>query len=836
MTAPTLRDALKAMTCTNPNEVKAIENFIQTKKRTNIVEYMFELRAIVEDRESGDFAFRALIFMGMSLSKMPDVGDLRRQWVNVPPEARASFRNTLALLLRHPDAKFRTNAANCIRGLLSIEYPVMWPEFCKDVVTRAGDTSLGEVSVCGFLTLLDVLFYGSFFDKAMERDIVVGELWSVLFAYIREHGTPLAVRTHAIKAFRTGLHLFDKCIERDGLGDLIVVLCNNLSVSDVNVRRYVYEALEYVCIRHFKVLNEGMMRTVHTRTYKDFLEGECTNKVLAIDFWMKIAGASADNRCDTYIAGVAPSLVPILMGNLRLEVRDEDEDENVKNVKQSSVLCLNSFVKAAYATVSQPVLKFISENISSKDPPCRIASLLAIYAVIGSAEFYPVLSSQFPVILGLASDSTNQEVQDTGLFMIAHSLTVYPQLMISPRHFVSLIEIIVKNVSGPPVIGIRCFDLLHAMIGTFKSSEQEDFLGCNYEKLWSLFTSALGNRDPPFMTAVFEALNEFISHLPCKCQDNIIMILKAAVNGIDVETRGGATRADTFQYVAFLCSVISTVAARIREGIAPFVDDIMKRMLMIMSEKNSMVYEEALITTCHLAEILGDRFACYHEPLLPLVMQCFESHVPSLIGQCAELIKALFDSPSPLLLMATERVYDCVIQMFDPAQSRTMNRDLKPFLLNALVSVSSTSRRDLNKKFFDIVTVLSDLQKEPIEVSDKDDVEFGTELFAAVFYGYVVALEHETEERYIKPNFKQIMRSVERVMELSLISEAVMDGFLKLVYRLIQVGGRDICVGLGGNRHVTGLFDLIETSGDPRFIEKTRRVRSEIEMRMTRGF
>ena len=808
--------------------LKRCEDFIEEKKRKSPLDFLLELALILRDSDSESLAYSALIHIGLVLNKSRLLPVLRKQWVAAPVEARMAMRTMFTGLLGNASKRFRENGAYCLAGFVYLEYRNgLWPEFFDELFKLVSDPANGENSVEGCMFLIGELFRRGFFKEEERGEEIVREIFRIVFLYLSEQQTPMSLRPQLISVVCTGMYAFDP-IFADGsvLERVIHTLLLNFTLHESCVHKKTYEALELVCVRHFRGLNDVLVGRLLEACAGDLAASSDIDKDLGVNFWMKFAGAASDNHNKEFVLQIAPKIVPMLLTVLK-DAREENED--IVQVKRSTMTCLLFMVNAGGQPVTPLILDFIDKNLASTDCIERKAALFAIYANLELRDFYPILMQRFPVIVNMARETHNEDLQDAALFILSSSLGNYPQILESATQFNLLLDIVSKNMNRPIGVIQRCFELLYAIFNTFKSTERQSFLGTHFEPIWQLFLSGLSLREfrqPDFMTSFFEALNAFIMHLPQACEEHVAGILKNVIEAVNREVRAPITPPNCFQFVAFMCSVISTIAVRTRMFIEPYVDAIMETLLFILRQHDCLIYEEALITVDSIALIMKEKFSKFHEAVMPFVMTGFETGDPRVICQASHLIGDMFDNPSPYLISFVDKVYDSVIRALD---NPNIPVQMKPFLLNAFISVGAQKRRDYYQIFKDILIFVGSAQKAKIDVTQKDEVEFGYALFEAALRGYILAVEIYTEEKEILTNVPQMLQVIDRIMEYSFISLKIMDRFIKLLYRLVQICGKDVCVRYLNRRpSVKGLFDIVMESGHERLVENATKLQNEI--------
>ena len=832
-----MRDVLVRLSSgqlSNKEELKACEDFIEAKKRSSCLDFLLELALILRDSDTESLAYSALIHIGLVLNKSRYLPVLTRQWLKAPVEARMTMRNMFTSLLGNPARRFRENAAYCLAGFLYLEYRNgFWPEFFDELFALIGNAGNGENAIEGGMFVLTELFRRSFFKDEPRKEDMVHEIFRVIFSYLSDQKTPTSLRPALLVVFNTGIYTFDTIFSDESvIVNVLQTLLLNLTLQDENVHRKVYESLELVCVRYFKCLNDFLVARIVEALAIDLRSEININKDLAINFWVKFAGAASDNHNSAFVLQVAPSVVPLLLTTMK---DPQNDDEDIVQVKRSSMLCLSFFVSAGGPPITPPILEFIDTNLAAEAACDREAALFAIYSNLELRDFYPVLMQRFQRILELAADPSSDAVQDAALFILAFSLKHYPQILESAQQFNLLLGIVSRNLNRPIKVIQRCFELLCAIFNTFDSSEKQSFLGTNFDGIWNMFLAGLSLsefRQPEFMTSFFEAMNALIMHLPQSCEENVFNILRNVLDSVNKEVRTQVVGANSFQFVAFMCSVVSTIAARTRLCIEPFADDIMNMLLFILRQQDCMIYEEALITVDSLALIMKERFAIYHEPLIPFAMTGFETGDPRVICQASHLIGDLFDSASPFLITLVDKVYDSIVKALE---NPNIPIYMKPYILDAFISVGAQKRRDYDRVFKDLLIFLGSMQKTKIDTTQKDEVEFGYALYEAVLRGYVLSIEIYSEKAEIMTNIPQMLQVIDCIMNDSLISLKIMDRFIKLLHRLVQVCGKDVCARYLNTRPaVKGLFDIVMESGHERLVENAQTLQSEIEGHLSR--
>jgi hypothetical protein len=831
---PSIRDALSFLANPPPGQlnITTIESFLLSHQRQDPCNFVLELSSILTDESTNhSLSYAALIFIGSTLRRYPR---LRSIWPKIDSEQRQSIHLIFLSFLKHPTAKFRQNAAFCLAALIGIEFRSnLWPDFFDVLFETVTNPLNGEPMVESCLHLIQQLFDQNFFianPTALPSPLPIFE---VLRDYLNAEQTPDSVRFQSLSAFRSGLPAFDQIFDNsDNFDRIIIIFILNLSLSNPEIRTKVFDVLTPFCVRHFLRLTSVHMGQIFEAT----ICGVRDKFIPALSFWTAFAGASRDHRVQDHVRTAASAIFPFLLQNL---LDETIYDENCENPVQHSVLCLMFFVNAGGPSIISPILAFIDSNLSSEIATNRTAALFAIGATVEIADFYPILVERFPIVISLAGNPAYPSVQEAALFIIRESLKNFPQLLASPSHCISLLELVLHNLEQPIDVVRRSFEMMFSLFNQFNCAERQSFLAVQADRIWGLFEQVLhrpGIRNLLFLHAVFESLNAFLSHLPLECAQLLFRVLELVIDGIHLEMHSQDGSSD---YVAILCSVITTIAKRLQSDISPYLDRIMAEMLIALNNRAFEVYEEVFPVIAILAIIFKQQFCPFHDRLTGYVIDVFHTENSRIICQAAQLIEALFDYPTEWILQFTEELYDI---LRDAAESPNHPKEMKPIIVNGLIAVTAKVSRKFEERGIELISLLGRMQREPI--IQPDDAEYGYLVFEAVLSGYVLVLEIlekslHFEKDFVMRNIKQFVGAIQLVLRYSFVSVRVMDLALKLIWQLLQVGRYDFAERIPGSelgRTFEELFGIIRESEHPGLLSRLETLNAEIKFCLRRGF
>jgi hypothetical protein len=538
---------------------------------------------------------------------------------------------------------------------------------------------------------------------------------------------------------------------------------------------------------------------------------------LALEFWTALATAARDYRPCEMIAAAAANLVPHLLVGLV-----EDPSEHL-------IGCLSAFVSAAGDTLGHLIVPFVYEHGVSA------AALVVIYCALDLEAFYPVLLSCIDGIAAAAADFGRPVLQDTALFVLGHAIGRFPQLLEGGGRLPFLLNIVQESVTRRSDVAKRCFEVLfHVFSGLVGQPAVDSALFPERSRaIAGLFQEVVLSplvRDPPFMTAVFEAFNAFLSRVPAACEDLLLDVLRDILSAIS-----GDESAD-FQFVSLLWSVVTTVLHRLacldRFRESDLAADVWRAVLAgaicALAERDANIYEEVLIAIDTVAVVFPGGFGEFQGVLIEPVVEALETGEPRIVCQAAQLLGDMFDAPSDDVLGFVPRLYDELLRL---SQSAIVPRDMRPFFVRALVSVTAHAGDRLERRFFDLMVVLGKLQAAPINPAIDDDLKFAQHMLEVVLEGYVLALEIFDDRARILLNIRQIMEPVRAVMNIPCLTLAICDSALRLLHRLVQTAGYDFCRLLPDYPESAALLDQILQSPDEAtpLVAKATQLGAEIE-------
>lgn len=106
-----------------------------------------------------------------------------------------------------------------------------------------------------------------------------------------------------------------------------------------------------------------------------------------IEFWTSLAEEEYSRikrnaHVKNYITNCASDLLKLLIGCIqRVNIEDEDEEDDELGVALSSGCCLAAVALVIRNAIIEPIISFVSQNIISPEWKCRYSALLALGAI-----------------------------------------------------------------------------------------------------------------------------------------------------------------------------------------------------------------------------------------------------------------------------------------------------------------------------------------------------------------------------------------------------------------------------------------------------------------------
>jgi hypothetical protein len=491
----------------------------------------------------------------------------------------------------------------------------------------------------------------------------------------------------------------------------------------------------------------------------------------AIYLWMEIAQFEADVDPAASHKLVVTAGEPLLPMLFQIMCDVEADDTDVEDCEEQSpsmfaTMAVAAFYEAApadvFETFIEPTFRRATESNSW---PVQHAALLLLYCVShgpGHPELHGFVRDVLPLVFDACKRVEVPRIRETALFVLAMIIDAFKsiikneELPVPPSEFVRRVLDLLKLDGDPhPNILHRYTTILCYLAGVWPKLDpvQVNFrspLPQFFEPIVNILKGIMSRpirneKDLQLYQSASESLNQVIRDGTTSKQTSLLKSLFAQTM-MDLENARHDIEADNvcFAVQANLCSNLTWLTLQL--GSSGFNDDelhgAIKFLFGVLGQRDTLIYEEALMAVSSLYIHLHDRFV--HGELvmsIAFVKEALASGCPGVINSASLLLGDLFHFDGRSFLAEFHELFMAEATLLREHEEMQVTH---PFCVKAIAEmlegvVRHPDHVELVAEYeADVLALMKMVRAVPINAGDEADMQYANNLFENLAHLYRV--------------------------------------------------------------------------------------------------
>lgn len=607
----------------------------------------------------------ALHLKNMLNAKDPQMQLQKHQrWKSLDSAARNSVKEQLLIAFRSGEQGVPHMAAMPASEIAAVELPYNeWPTFLPTVLENCSSPQSTEP-----IKIASIECLGFTAERAAEisdisdgQDIPDEAMDSMLTAIVGgiQGGISESIKLAATGALRNALVFCNKNMEKKPERDAIMkAVCEATQSPDPRVRTTAFDCLAQIAYLYYNNLQD-YMTTLFELTVNAIKGDEEAVAKNAVEFWNTICDVEQerldeaaecaeqgvpvppDRVCVRYAEAALGQLVPLLLETLTKQ--DEEADEDTYNLHMAGSVSLGLFSQTVEDRIVGFVMPFVTQYIQSDNWRFRDAAIMAFQCILdgpSTATIGPAVSQSIPALLTAISDQ-HHIVRDT----TAHCISQICRLHVSSipnEQFPNILQELMKKCSDEsPKVASQACSAIHNLASAFQDEAHEDqqsnalspFMGNLLQVLWKVCDRD-DSTESNLRVAAMEAIAILVQVSALDQKPLLVQLLPAVIErlglAVNQKTLTKEETENKEQLQGLLCALFQVLYQKLEKSeVAPFTDQVMTLMLMVLQAQNASCHEEVFSAISAIADLLEEDFANYMQALKPFLingLRSFESY------------------------------------------------------------------------------------------------------------------------------------------------------------------------------------------------------------------
>eukprot|EP01126_Amoeba_proteus_P057084 TRINITY_DN7242_c0_g1_i6.p1 TRINITY_DN7242_c0_g1~~TRINITY_DN7242_c0_g1_i6.p1 ORF type:complete len:805 (-),score=179.08 TRINITY_DN7242_c0_g1_i6:164-2578(-) len=730
----------------------------------------------------------------------------QQKWIQrIPVHVQNNIKGCMLSLLSDPVVQVGNQAAQVVARIALIELPQGgWSNLISillEQVTKPGvPTELKK-------STLDTIGY---ICEEISPAVLTTSADQILTAIIhgmRPQEVEVQVKLAACKALSLALSFCEKnFMNRVECGVIMDSVINAMGVDNHEIRVAAYAVLIAITSSYYSVLAPFIQKLfkITMKSIKDTEEEDLTK--FAIEFWCTLADEelslleeieyankkhSTPSRCEYFVKGAMPFLVPSL--NNCLVLQEEDGDPEEWTIPMAAGVCLSLVAQTVKDEVVQYVVPFVEANITSQDWKCREAAVLAFGSILeGPDDFiYKLVTQAMGILLTHLKDNV-VAVRDTTAWTIGAILKLHHEAV------GEMVEMILERLCqclgdpSPRVTSHICF-AIHNLAVSF-ADEPCNPLPKHFTevvKMLFLCSDRPDGDESHLRIATYESLNVVLLTAPPLADETLVQITSSILErllktfSMECLSQDDINRQNQLQ--GLLCGTLQVLSQRLETKMLPFCDDIMMLVIKLFRSKNdSGVYEEGLLTVGAVANVVDTHFQKYMNDLAPHLLTALHNSVEyqvcgAAVGVVGDISRAL----GPAMISHCDPIIDAFLNNL---QKRDLDRSVKPPILSTFgdiaLAIGGSFEKYLDVTMHVLTQAVETIIKTTVKEDDYDLMDYVNQLCEGIceaYTGIIQGFRTDKKVDKLRPSVDSILRFISFVSQNKNRTEGVIRGAVGII-------------------------------------------------------
>ncbi|KAI3638123.1 hypothetical protein MIR68_003734 [Amoeboaphelidium protococcarum] len=676
---------------------------------------------------------------------------LQQKWQTVDSGVKSQVKQLTLSALTATEKLVTTTAGQAIAVIAAIELPMnAWPELIQTLMNNvAAQSSSNELKQATLQTI-------GFLCEEVAPEALENYSNEILTAVVQgaRKGQSPAILIAALRAMTNSLEFirrnFDNPKERDFI---MQVVCEATTVTESGeVVSAAFECLVRIMSLYYDHMLVYMRQALFGLTINGMTSQDTNIALQAIEFWSTVCdeeialmeeaeeamefGEQPERVSQNFARAAAPNVVPVLLQLLTQQEEGIDEDEWTPFMAAATALSL--FAECIQNDVVPLVVPFVEANITKSEWRLREASVMAFGSILNGPDsqiLQQLITQAMPVLLQLMSDQ-NVQVKDGAAWTLGKICELHSACIKGSQMLTSVIEALLRALQDSPKVAASASWALMNLANELGVDDQDEVtyaLSPFFDAAVNALLNAAQRSDAvehQLKTSAYEALANFIQYCAQDCLKTVDNAANVVLSRLEFSIQQGsqALGADDLNEQAelqlALCSVVQSLARRLKRGITAYSDRIMTSLLKILtqSSKNTTTVEDVFVAIGVLINCMGQDFQRYADMFVPFLCQALQNHTEHQLCQIAvgvvgDLCRALNDQ----VVVYCEKFMTLLVQNL---QSEVLHREVKPPILSCFGDISLAIESKFEPFLQVTMTVLQQAAQMQADPHDLDMVDY----------------------------------------------------------------------------------------------------------------
>lgn len=776
---------------------------LQAAEESNLPVFLVSLVTILAD-ETKPSAARQLA--GLLLKNTTTSRDeekqkkLEQQWLNLDNNTKAAIKQQVVVTLDSSVKEARQTAAQVCARLATIELAQgQWVDLIPSLLHSLGGSDFRRES-----TLACIGYICEQSDaELLQRHS--NEILTAVVQGMRKEEPNNEIKLYATRALFNALEFIRGNMENEAERNyLMSVLCDGTRATDVHIREITMQSLARIAQLYYEKL-KPYMQALFSVTFEAVRKDDEVVGLQGIEFWSTICDVELEllesqASHEGYVKGVLTPLVQLLTECLVKQNEDSDEDE--WNLAAAAGTCLCLVAQTAQDDIVQHIMPFISQNIANPDWKFREAATLAFGSILDgpSSEILGTLVDQaVPALLNHMSDPVKL-VRDTTAWTIGRIADLHPAPIVQ-KYLPGVLEAVSKALKDEASVAAKACWCIENICKYWH--DQDDLptypLSSCFQPMIEALFSVIDRPDSTsakLRSQAYEALTSLLTSAANDCLNLVqsliphILVRLEATFATQAETAAMRQERSTVQ--GLLCGCLQVVSRKLRDGIRPFADDIMKGFLRVFGTQSSTVHEESLMGVGAIADAIGtdfDKYMPHFKGYLYLGLRNYQEH-----QVCNIAVGVVGDIAGALGKQLVPYCDEIMTILLEDLRTLELNRDVKPTIISCFGDIALHIGGYFEKYIQVVMGVLEQAGQTVVPENDEEMVEYLNTLrenICEAYTGILQGMKAERAEAFLA-FAPQVLEFIHRVLRDSSIDEGVFRSTVSVVGDLANVFGQKV--------------------------------------------
>eukprot|EP01147_Barroeca_monosierra_P010695 gene10695-2794_t len=709
----------------------------------------------------------------------------KQNWITVDENIRGHIKecalNTLGTEKSSP-----STAAQVYAAVSTIEVPLqMWNDAVPTLLKRLEGKGVTEDLT---VSVLEALGYLTGDISDIDPDVLqpfANQILTAVIGAVTTGNASAKIQTAAIRALSNSIEFcrgnFNSKDERD---HIMMAVCNCTLSGDSKVIETALQCLVDIADVYYVFLQEYMGEALYP-IMNTAMQSETTEIALqGVEFWTTVAeheleieeevekklssGFVPSDQVLNYCLAALEKLLPVLFRLLAQQEEEEDEDE--WTVSKAAAVCYGLLSEVTKDNIVDPTCELVRENLGHDDWRFRDASVLAFGSILSGPtpeKLCGIVDQAALPVLQLIQDPF-VVVQDSVAWITGRMLEMYPEIMLTPKHFSPTLDALGYSVSqAPRVASNACWSLSTLAEECFNMAFQNMDENAERPPIYLLsphFSNIMGlliqvsQRDDlhesGLRAACFAAIGSFVRYSAEDCYPFVVDVAHNILERLQATLSMQPETAEHYQHILAMqghfCEVLqAAVTVMGVDDILTISDKLVMSAVEVLragGKDGNEAAEDAFGVISSLIRKMEKKFSPYFDAVKPVILEALHNtqhsqNCQAAVGTLSDLLLALQDRIKPY-------VQEFLGLLMEVVAVPDIDRTIKSQVVATFGDFAQAIGRDITYQLSSLMPVLRHACNSAVELesSDEDDITFINHFRESLLETYTNILQALTDD------------------------------------------------------------------------------------------